>query len=45
MDIVFKISQSVRVLRSGAVLAEGTPLEIVENPDVRKVYLGEHFRM
>jgi lipopolysaccharide export system ATP-binding protein len=27
------------------VLAEGTPAEIVENPDVRKVYLGEHFRM
>jgi len=27
------------------VLAEGTPEQIVENPDVRKVYLGEHFRM
>jgi len=27
------------------VLAEGTPSEIVENADVRKVYLGEHFRM
>jgi lipopolysaccharide export system ATP-binding protein len=27
------------------VLAEGTPNEIVENADVRKVYLGEHFRM
>jgi lipopolysaccharide export system ATP-binding protein len=27
------------------VLAEGTPQEIVANADVRKVYLGEHFRM
>ena len=33
------------IISEGAVLAEGTPLEIVENPDVRKVYLGEHFRM
>jgi len=27
------------------VLAEGTPHEIVGNTEVRKVYLGEHFRM
>jgi lipopolysaccharide export system ATP-binding protein len=27
------------------VLAEGTPDEIVANADVRRVYLGEHFRM
>jgi len=27
------------------VLAEGTPDEIVANADVRKVYLGENFRM
>ena len=27
------------------LLAEGTPAEIVENADVRRVYLGEHFRM
>ncbi|HSB23528.1 MAG TPA: LPS export ABC transporter ATP-binding protein, partial [Burkholderiaceae bacterium] len=26
-------------------LAEGTPQQIVENADVRRVYLGEHFRM
>jgi lipopolysaccharide export system ATP-binding protein len=29
----------------GRVLAQGTPREIIENADVRRVYLGEHFRM
>ena len=33
------------IISEGRVLAEGTPSEIVENADVRKVYLGEHFRM
>ena len=33
------------IISEGSVLAEGTPAEIVENADVRKVYLGEHFRM
>jgi lipopolysaccharide export system ATP-binding protein len=33
------------IISEGRVLAEGTPGEIVENTDVRKVYLGEHFRM
>ena len=33
------------IISEGRVLAEGTPTEIVSNPDVRKVYLGEHFRM
>ena len=33
------------IISEGRVLAEGTPSAIVENADVRKVYLGEHFRM
>jgi lipopolysaccharide export system ATP-binding protein len=33
------------IISEGRVLAEGTPADIVENADVRKVYLGEHFRM
>lgn len=33
------------IISEGRVLAEGTPSAIVSNPDVRKVYLGEHFRM
>ena len=33
------------IISEGRVLAQGTPAEIVENADVRRVYLGEHFRM
>ena len=33
------------IINEGRVLAEGTPQQIVENADVRRVYLGEHFRM
>ena len=33
------------IISEGRVLAEGTPAEIIENADVRRVYLGEHFRM
>jgi lipopolysaccharide export system ATP-binding protein len=33
------------IISDGSVLAEGTPSEIIENAEVRKVYLGEHFRM
>jgi lipopolysaccharide export system ATP-binding protein len=33
------------IISDGHVLATGTPAEIVNNADVRRVYLGEHFRM
>ena len=33
------------IISDGSVLAEGTPHDIVGNAEVRKVYLGEHFRM
>ncbi len=33
------------IISEGHVLAQGTPEEIVNNADVRRVYLGEHFRM
>jgi lipopolysaccharide export system ATP-binding protein len=33
------------IINEGAVLASGRPDEIVENDSVRRVYLGEHFRM
>jgi lipopolysaccharide export system ATP-binding protein len=33
------------IISEGAVMAAGKPAEIVNNEDVRRVYLGEHFRM
>ena len=33
------------IISDGTVLAQGTPAEIVDNADVRRVYLGEHFKM
>ncbi|KPC54045.1 LPS export ABC transporter ATP-binding protein [Amantichitinum ursilacus] len=33
------------IISEGAVMASGHPAEIVTNEQVRKVYLGEHFRM
>ncbi|MFA6967413.1 MAG: LPS export ABC transporter ATP-binding protein [Bosea sp. (in: a-proteobacteria)] len=33
------------IIHSGRVLTEGSPAEIIANPDVRRVYLGEDFRL
>lgn len=33
------------IINEGAVLTSGHPEEIVDDPAVRRVYLGEHFRM
>ncbi len=33
------------IINAGTVLAFGRPDEIVDNENVRRVYLGEHFRM
>jgi lipopolysaccharide export system ATP-binding protein len=33
------------IINAGTVLASGRPDEIVDNESVRRVYLGEHFRM
>jgi len=33
------------IIHSGRVLMEGTPDAIVANPDVRRLYLGEEFRL
>jgi lipopolysaccharide export system ATP-binding protein len=33
------------IINQGSVLASGNPEEIIGNESVRRVYLGEHFRM
>jgi branched-chain amino acid transport system ATP-binding protein len=38
---VFRFATRITVLVAGAVMAEGTPAEIAENPDVKTVYLGK----
>jgi branched-chain amino acid transport system ATP-binding protein len=41
MRAVMRFSQRIVVLDAGERIAEGTPEEIVRNPDVEKAYLGE----
>ena len=39
------ICDSACIISEGQVLAQGDPQSIIDNPAVRKVYLGENFRM
>jgi lipopolysaccharide export system ATP-binding protein len=40
-----KICSRAYIINEGKVLAEGPPDALLENADVRSVYLGEHFRL
>ncbi len=42
MDVVFQIAQKVAVLHQGRLIADGPPSEVRADPEVRRVYLGEH---
>lgn len=39
------ICDRATIINAGEVLAAGNPAEIIDNESVRRVYLGEHFRM
>ncbi len=40
MDLVFEFADRITVLVNGAVLTEGTPQHIAQDPQVKAVYLG-----
>jgi lipopolysaccharide export system ATP-binding protein len=40
-----KITDRAYILRDGNVFRSGTPLELASDPEVRRVYLGEGFRL
>jgi lipopolysaccharide export system ATP-binding protein len=39
------ICERAYIMSEGGVIAQGTPEEVMANDHVRKVYLGEHFRL
>jgi branched-chain amino acid transport system ATP-binding protein len=41
MDVVFAVARHISVLHQGAVIADGTPLEVRGDPQVQRVYLGQ----
>ena len=38
-------TRGLHPVRDGTVIAEGTPEQLLANETVRKVYLGEQFRL
>jgi lipopolysaccharide export system ATP-binding protein len=39
------VTDRAYILRSGKILRKGSPAELSEDPEVRRVYLGDHFRL
>jgi branched-chain amino acid transport system ATP-binding protein len=42
IDVVFRFAIRIAVLVAGSILVEGTPKEISEHAEVRRLYLGSH---
>jgi branched-chain amino acid transport system ATP-binding protein len=38
IDVAFRIADQVSVLDHGAIIAEGSPKEIEDNPEVQQIY-------
>jgi branched-chain amino acid transport system ATP-binding protein len=45
MDVVFTYAQRVLVMARGRIIAQGTPAQMREDPEVQKVYLGTGLRV
>lgn len=41
MNVVFQISEKIRVMHMGSIIAEGRPEEVRANEDVQRIYLAE----
>lgn len=40
MDVVMELAHRITVMNNGNILAEGSPAEIMTNPEVQRAYLG-----
>lgn len=41
MSVVFSISDKIRVMHQGRIIAQGKPEEVKANEEVQRIYLGE----
>jgi branched-chain amino acid transport system ATP-binding protein len=41
MNVVFRISEKIRVMHMGEIIAEGKPEEVRANEEVQRIYLAE----
>lgn len=42
LDIAMTLSDRVTIMQDGRIVTTGTPDEIAANPDVQRIYLGDH---
>ncbi len=42
MDVVFAVATHITVMHQGRIIVEGLPSEVRANPEVQRIYLGEH---